>query len=150
MFLHFLEFSFGTILPDSSTNDSKCHKHGENITLHNYIMIMSYRPFHTYRFYAHCKIFNFDLSYKQGHQGSLVVKAADCAPMCFTSAWVRTRLTSWVFSRYSGFLPLHCLIYVYHVSIVYMFVSSLYDLRVLIKGCKTATTNQPTNITSYI
>ena len=41
-----------------------------------------------------------------------------------------TRLTSWVFSGYSGFLPLHsshlCVSCV--PFIVYMFVSSLYDL----------------------
>ena len=66
---------------------------------------------------------------------------------CFC-AWqmgltVPSTVPSWVFSGYSGFLPLHCLIDVYHVFIVYMFVSSLYDLRVLIKGCKTTTTNQP-------
>ena len=56
-----------------------------------------------------------------------------------------------VFSGYSGFLPLHCLIDVYHVFIVYMFVSSLYDLRVLIKGCKTTTTNnQPKNVSASV
>ena len=63
--------------------------------------------------------------------------------MCFTCAWVRTRLMSWYFSGCSGFLPFHRLIMCIKYSL-YICSSHLYMTLAVKKGCKTPTTNQPT------
>ena len=75
----------------------------------------------------------------------------DMSALCFANFpfealiifnWVRTRLTSLVFSGYSGFIPLHRLICVPRIHCICS--SHLYMTLAVKKGCKTPTTNQPT------